>query len=224
MEEDITLALLPGQTRTVWSTIIHTLAASLRLVREMEKADGASDSGSREKVAREASGRSTSSVQRHVVGVAGLTTRNWIWLAVRASWIVVGLIQGPWLPGELDAQHIQDPSWTFAVEMVGIVAAGIVFVVGFQAGRGTSMAKWPRPSWIENPFGLDRPVSLFEASSYYVVAVGVSSAVFELRAVPRTWAWELPVAIGVGLWLGAKVCLAAFRGRFADQHTPDLGR
>lgn len=149
-----------------------------------------------------------------------MTARNWFWLTVRASWIVVGLIQGPWLPAQLDGALIQQPSWSFAVEMVGIVVVGIVVLVGFQVGRCASLAKWPRPSWFENPFGLDRRVSLFEASSYYVLAVGVSSAVFELRAVPRTWAWELPVAIGVGLWLGCRLCLVVFRTKFAEPARP----
>jgi hypothetical protein len=128
--------------------------------------------------------------------------------------IAVGLIQGPQLVASLDTHEIREPSWKFAIEMIAIVAAGVVFVVGFQAARRAPAADWPRPSWFENPFGRDRWVPLFEATSYYMLAAGMSSAVLELRGTPRTWAWEIPAAIAAGLLLGARVCLLVFRQHF----------
>jgi hypothetical protein len=98
--------------------------------------------------------------------------------------------------------------------MIAIVAAGVVFVVGLQAARHPPTGEWPRPSWFEKPFGRDRWVSLFEATSYYFLAAGTSCAVMELRETPRTWAWEIPIAIGVGLLLGGRVCLLVFRRHF----------
>jgi hypothetical protein len=143
-----------------------------------------------------------------------MTRQNWLWPLIRLCWIVVGLAQGPWLAAELDAQNIHDPSWTFAAEMIAIVAAGVVFVVGLQAGRRSPAAEWPRPSWFESPFGRDRWVPLFDASAYYVLATGISCAIFELRGVPKTWAWEIPISTGLGLLIGARACLFVFRRHF----------
>jgi hypothetical protein len=138
-----------------------------------------------------------------------LLARKWLWPAVRLIWIVVGLIQGPLLLGSLDAQNIREPSWTFVIEMIAIVIAGVVFVVGLQGGRHAPGTEWP-PSWFENPFGRDRWMPLFDATSYYVLAAGISCAALELRETPRTWAWEIPIAIGVGLLLGSRGCLVVF--------------
>jgi hypothetical protein len=143
-----------------------------------------------------------------------LTKRKWLWLSFRIAWIILGLIQGPHFVAALDGDRILRPSWVFAIEMVGFISIGVVAVVGIQAGKRATTAKWPRPSWFENPFGFDRPVSIFEAGAYYVLAGGISSAVVELRSTPQTWGWEILAAAGVGLWLGAKICLCAYRKCF----------
>ena len=144
-----------------------------------------------------------------------MTKRNWLWLSFRIAWIILGLIQGPYFVAALDADRIRRPSWAFAIEMIGIISIGVIALVGIQAGKRATTAKWPRPSWFENPFGLDRPVSIFEAGAYYVLAAGISSAVVELRSTPRTWAWEILVSSGIGLWLGVQICLIAYRKCFA---------
>jgi hypothetical protein len=73
-------------------------------------------------------------------------TRNWFWLFIRAAWIAVGLLQGPWLLNAFDANHIQEPSWSFPFELIGIISVGIVIVVGMQAAQQDPEKKWPRPS------------------------------------------------------------------------------
>jgi hypothetical protein len=149
-----------------------------------------------------------------------MTIRNWLWLSFRIAWIIVGLIQGPHFVAELGAERAQQPSWIFAIKMIGIISIAIVVLIGIQAGRGATTEKWPRPSWFENPFGLDRPVSTFEAGAYYVFAAGVSAAYVELHSTPRTWDWEILISAGAGLWLGAQVCLIAYRRCFVTSRRP----
>jgi hypothetical protein len=143
-----------------------------------------------------------------------MTKRKWLWLSFRIAWIIIGLIQGPHFVAEIGGARPQQPSWIFAIKMIGIISIAVVVLIGIQAGKFGTAAKWPRPSWVENPFGLDRPVSVFEAGSYYFLAAGVGLAIVELRSTPPTWAWELLASIGVGLWLGAQICLVAYRRCF----------
>lgn len=145
-----------------------------------------------------------------------MLTKKWLWLTVRLMLIVVGLIQGPWLRDSLDAHNIREASWTFAIELTAIVIGGVIFVVGLQAFRHVPGREWPRPSWFDNPFGRDRWVPLFDAISYYMLAAGLSCAAFELREMPRTWAFEIPISIGVGLWVGSRACLVLFRQHFGQ--------
>jgi hypothetical protein len=148
------------------------------------------------------------------VGVVVTTTRNWLWLLVRVVWIVVGMVQGPWLVNALDPRQFPDPSWSFGIILIAIATVAVILVVGALSVQQKADTRWPWPTWFENPFGIDRPVSLFDAGSYYVLAAGLSAAALELRATPRTWAWELPMSFGVGLWLGARCCRMLFRKRF----------
>lgn len=143
-----------------------------------------------------------------------VTMRNWLWLSFRIAWIAVGLFQGPHFVAQLGVERAQQPSWSFAIKMICIVSIAIVVLIGIQASKGDTTEKWPRPSWFENPFGLDRPVSIFEAGAYYVFAAGLSAAFVELRSTPRTWAWEILVSAGIGLWVGAQVCMVAYRRCF----------
>jgi hypothetical protein len=142
-----------------------------------------------------------------------MTTRNWLWLSFRIAWIIVGLFQGPHFVSELSSADFLKPSWVFPIKLISVISIGMVAIIGIQASK-TKVKKWPRPSWFENPFGLDRPVSIFEAGAYYVLAGGVSSAFVELRSTPQTWAWELLASAGVGLWLGAQLCLIVYRKCF----------
>jgi hypothetical protein len=138
-----------------------------------------------------------------------VTTRNWLWLSFRIAWMIIGLFQGPYFVSELGSDDFLKASWVFPFKMIGVVSIGLVAIIGIQASR-TMERQWPRPSWFGNPFGLDRPLSIFEAGAFYLFAVGISSAFVGFRSTPRTWAWELPVSIGVGLWLGTQVCLLAY--------------
>ena len=110
----------------------------------------------------------------------------------------------------LDPKQFPNPSWSFPIKMIAIISVAIIFLIGVQDAHKGAETKWPKPTWFENPFGIDRPVSMFDAGSYYMLAAGLSGAVLELRATPRTWAWELPLSIGIGLWLGAKCCTMLF--------------
>jgi len=91
--------------------------------------------------------------------------RKWLWLSFRIAWIILGLIQGPFFLAELGLERAHQPSWIFALKMIAIVSIAVVVLIGIQVGGNSTTKKWPRPSWFENPFGLDRPVSLFEAGS-----------------------------------------------------------
>jgi hypothetical protein len=107
-----------------------------------------------------------------------------------------------------------EPSWSFALKFSAIIVVAMVFIVGIQASREKNKGRWPRLSWMENPFGLDRPLSGFDAISYYFLASGVSCAMFEFRSAPRTWAWEFPAVVGVGIWIGVRVCVKLFNSAF----------
>lgn len=74
-----------------------------------------------------------------------MTKRKWLWLSFRIAWIIVGLIQGPRLVAEIGGDRPQQPSWIFAIQMIGIISIAVVVLIGIQACKfGT--ADVPPPS------------------------------------------------------------------------------
>ena len=108
--------------------------------------------------------------------------------------------------------------WSFALEITAIVVIGLVVLIGIQASRGKR--RWLEPSWFQNPFIYNQPLFVFDAGSYYILAVAVGGAVLGMSRTPRNWAWELFLSMGAGLWIGTRLCVIAFRGRFQDADSP----
>jgi hypothetical protein len=96
--------------------------------------------------------------------------------------------------------------------MALICVAALLFLLGIQAKRvRQSEDKWQRPSWFLNPLNYKQPLQFFDAASYYVFALAAGCAFFGLSASPVSWAWELPLSVGLGLWIGVRFSLIAFK-------------
>jgi hypothetical protein len=138
------------------------------------------------------------------------------WLLVRICWVALGIFQSGWFLRALASDDFSRPSLTFLFEISAIVAIALFVLLGIQAARRREIteSKWLRPSWLENPFRYDQPILLFDAGSYYFLALALGCAFLGLSKTPTNWAWELPLSIGCGLWVGVRLVLIAFRTSF----------
>lgn len=135
---------------------------------------------------------------------------NYWWVVTRVGLILAGLIQSPSLLTSMGTEFSQS-SWTFPLKMIPLCAGGLFFVIGLQARRvRLSEDKWQRPSWFQNPFSYRQPLQLFDASSYYCLAAAVGCAVLGLSRSPKSWAWEMFFSMGVGFWIGVRLCVRIF--------------
>jgi uncharacterized membrane protein (DUF4010 family) len=138
-------------------------------------------------------------------------SRTYWWIAVRGALIIAGLVQSKSMVASL-GQEFRESSWSFPLEMTAICAFAILFLIGIQAKRvRQSEEKWQRPSWFRNPFNYRQPLQFFDAISYYAFALAVGCAIFGLSESPISWAWELPFSVGLGLWIGVRLSLIAFK-------------
>jgi hypothetical protein len=127
-----------------------------------------------------------------------------LWIPIRIVALAVAFLSATSfvrsLPG--DFSH---PSWPFFGEMIGIVALGVVFVLGLQKINPMSTASWRLPRWSDNPFSLRQPLPNFHFSAWLFIALGLGSVVVGLVKSPHNWAWEIPLGIGVGAWIGVRI-------------------
>jgi hypothetical protein len=138
------------------------------------------------------------------------------WVAIRIGTLVVAfLCAGRFirsLPGDFS-----QPSWLFLAVMIAVVAVGVALLLGFQKVNPLSSASWKRPRWTDNPFAWREPLKYMHFSAMLFIALGLGCVLLGFLKSPHSWAWELPIGIGVGAWIGVRVsCDPEGHGRAND--------
>ena len=109
-----------------------------------------------------------------------------------------------------------EPSLRFLVGMIAICAGTVFLLAAFQSFNKNDQREWYRPSWFKNPFAFNQPLQTFDSGAYDAMALGAGSLVAGLLSAPINWAWELPMSIGLGLWIGVRFCLVIFKNRIVE--------
>jgi hypothetical protein len=126
------------------------------------------------------------------------------WIAIRIATLVLAFFSaGPFirsLPGDFSR-----PSWSFLAVMIVVVAVSVALLLGLQKVNPLSSALWKRPRWADSPFTWREPLAYMHFSALLFIALGLGCLLAGLMKSPRSWAWELPIGIGVGAWLGVRV-------------------
>jgi hypothetical protein len=133
------------------------------------------------------------------------------WLSMRIALLVASAIASfefVSMPGDFS-----QPSWLFFFEMIGIVAAGVVFVLGLQRFNPLSSTEWDSPSWSKNPLLFGEPLQIFHTGAWCLVTTGVAALVLGMFHNPHNWAWELPLGAGLGCLLGVRFTSALWTER-----------
>jgi len=127
-----------------------------------------------------------------------------IWLIVRIGFCLIGLIQSYFFIAEMPGDFSQ-PSWLFFFEMAGFSIFGIIFVHGMWKLNRWVASDWGTPSWLSNPFAVNRPLQLFHAGAWYLIAVGIGCLILGMARTPKTWVWEIPLSLGIGMLVGVQI-------------------
>jgi hypothetical protein len=115
-------------------------------------------------------------------------------------------------PPNLDFLH--PTPWYFLLEIGAFGVLAIPLVLSFSAASSRGPDKWRRPSWFASPFEFKQPTLLFELGAHCLISYGVGCAIYGTLDTPIIWAWEIPFAAGCGIWLGVRVSMLVYRGRF----------
>ena len=74
---------------------------------------------------------------------------------------------------------------------------------------------WHRASWISNPFNLRDPIQFFHFGAIITIAQGVVILARVLLTSFPFYVEVVPLAMGLGVWVGVKVVVVLYRSTFA---------
>lgn len=135
------------------------------------------------------------------------------WLLFRVVVLAIAIFQARGWPESVGGNFTR-LNWATFFILIGFTAFGVVFVAFVQRSNPWSPTRWRKPSWFASPFVFGQPVLIFDLAAYYFLVLGVASFAWEMTSTPRVWAWGLPLSVGIGAWLGVRLCRSLLRERF----------
>ena len=135
------------------------------------------------------------------------------WLFFRIAVLIMAALLARSFPRQMGGDFTR-PNWVTFFVLIGFAAFGVCFVTSLQRSNPWSPDQWRRPSWLSSPFSFGQPLLIFDLAAYCFLVLGTTSLVLEIISTPRIWAWELPLSIGIGAWLGVRLCISMFREKF----------
>ena len=138
----------------------------------------------------------------------------WVWLRVAAAIFVA--ISACISPLEQRAKPPLD--WLTLLGIFAFIPVAIVLVVGFQRLNRYSAKIWTRPSWSTNPFNFRDPIQFFYFGAFLSTVGGIVTLLRALVAAGSLYPEELiPLAMGVGVWLGVKLTILLNPAKFSHR-------
>jgi len=133
-----------------------------------------------------------------------MSTRSANWVALRAmAWTAMAL---PICHGVM---HVHGDYLFASVWLVPSVVASAMaatcFVLQYQRMIPGLSARWRRPSWVENPLAPHQPLQWGLLIGESLMLSGLGCAFVDVLAATHQCSWEMPMAAGVGVWLGTYV-------------------
>ena len=139
-----------------------------------------------------------------------------VWLIVRIGLVVASAVV-PWIQGvPQDPDYVHPAPYYFPLMLAAITVLGISFVLAMNGLNGKRDA-WSRPSWLRCPFRADQPLDFFHFAAWCMISYAAGCFISSLGADSPNWFWEIPLAVGVGMWLGIRLNFP--RRSDADQST-----
>ena len=137
---------------------------------------------------------------------------GWVWFRLTAIALVI--IAGCFVP--LGPRATPPLDWGVLGIIFVFCPIAMVIVFGIQRVNPHSAKVWCRPSWTTNPFNFRDPVQFFHLAALVSIAQG-------LIVITRVWITSypfyaealVPLAMGLGAWVGVKVVMVVYRSKFA---------
>ena len=103
----------------------------------------------------------------------------------------------------MDGDFSEPASLGLVLAIVAFGFLGVCFLASTWPFNARVEEVEPHP-WMSNPFRSS--LQFLHFSAVILFATGISALLVGLFRVPKSWAGELPLLFGVGLWIGVRYC------------------
>ena len=137
-----------------------------------------------------------------------------VWMWFRLAAIVVVIISSCFAP--LGSHANPSPAWYVPIMTFIFCPIAIIVVFGVQRVNPRSAKVWHPPSWTMNPFNFRDPIQFFHFGAIITIAQGVVVlARVSLTSRPFYVEALVPLAMGLGVWIGVRLVETVYRSKFA---------
>jgi hypothetical protein len=123
------------------------------------------------------------------------------WTALRAALLLAAALPLSLVTARIRGDYALASAW-LAPSVAGTSFAMTCFAMQYLRMTPGPIARWRKPSWLENPLPLHRPLQWGLLLGEVLLLGGVGCASVDMLSVPHHCSWEIPVAAGFGVWLG----------------------
>jgi hypothetical protein len=137
-----------------------------------------------------------------------------VWMWFRLAAIVVVLFASCFSP--LGSRASPPLAWYVPIMIFAFCPIAMAILFGVQRINPRSAKVWHRPSWTRNPFNFRDPIQFFHFGAIITIAQGVVVlARVSLTSFPFYVEALVPLAMGLGVWVGIRVVEALYRSKFS---------
>jgi hypothetical protein len=109
--------------------------------------------------------------------------------------------------------------WLTLLGICVFIPVALFLVIGFQRLNPRSAKVWHRPSWSTNPFNFRDPIQFFYLGAFLFIAQGMVTLLRVFAApVPLYPEAFVPLAMGIGSWLGVKIVVLLNPAKFNQRN------
>jgi hypothetical protein len=139
--------------------------------------------------------------------------RSRLWLLLKIAILSIGFFQGFFPSGVPDPESSRASASILLILALGSCLGVFSISALLIAPKQKVFAK---PSWLLPPFTIANPLFVFDFCAYYMVIAGVGVIVGSHIQDRSSWLAGMLIAIGIGLFIGVKGVLTAFKERFTQ--------
>ncbi|GLQ45912.1 hypothetical protein GCM10007862_09630 [Dyella lipolytica] len=134
-----------------------------------------------------------------------MATRSVYWVALRAVLLFAAALSLARIVVSIHGDYALASAWLMP-SIAGSAMAVTCFALQYQRMIPGPVARWRPPSWFENPLAPQQPLQWCLLIGEALMLSGLGCASVDMLSIPRHCSWEIPVAAGMGVWLGTCLC------------------
>jgi hypothetical protein len=141
------------------------------------------------------------------------------WLFVRIGTLILIVCYSALGPEPQHPDFLHPAPLKFLLVLFGVAVVGTTAVVSFMAKRRDENL-W-RPSWFVSPFAFGQPYNCYDFASLCILVYGMGFGAAQLIADVPNWFWEIPLTIGIAVWLSVRAAMLGNPDAIAPGKVPN---